>query len=776
MAEAHNAVAFQFAVSDEGVVVNLDKEILKLMANSAYKSVKRRCNDAKNTFLKGVYPASPATWMFFLAALLSARYTEHEKTMDLLQRMEREFPGKHRFDRSTVLAICIFTIVTLVWLFSAYFCQFLLRKLLKNWDIMYNIRGKLSLKNKLWLAAVKLLSGFNPGLFSFQNCIPSLPVPSLEKTLVRHLDTVRPFMSDAEYDNIVALTEEFKNGVAPKLQRYLILKSLWSPNYVSDWWERFVYLRSRAPLMINSNYYGIGTLSKPVSNVQTARAANLIYSLFRYRKVIDKHNIAPLRLAMVYPLCSSQYLRQFNTTRVPGKEEDVFVTNHDSTYVVVYHKGIFYKVSVMFSGNLLKPIDIQTKLDFIVSRDAKDIADAAEKYLPILTSGERPVWADARSSYLANGVNKESLDLIEKSAFFVVLEEDSDFYSYETSGQEELNRFSKRMLHGKGFDRWFDKSFNLVICKNGQVGFNAEHSWADAPIMAQLWEWIFIDDTEIGYEKDGNCKGKPKFKWSLPTQLKWDIPEECDKLMKECLVKAEERIDDVDQYTMIHEKFGKGDIKKMKLSPDAFIQVAFQLAYLKETSKVCLTYESAMTRLFRDGRTETVRSCSIDSTKFVKAAVDPNVPLSEKRQLLRQACDHHINLCRKAMTGAGIDRHLFSLYVVSKYLQIDVPFLNAVLGEKWVLSTSQTAVNQTMRLQLEKYPERMCAGGGFGPVAENGYGISYIIGGENLISFHVSCKKSCPATNAEKFARLIEESMAEMRSYLLDDQGKLRSA
>ena len=55
MAEARLAVAFQFAVTDEGVVVNLDKEILKLMATSAYKSVKRRCNDAKNTFLKGKY-------------------------------------------------------------------------------------------------------------------------------------------------------------------------------------------------------------------------------------------------------------------------------------------------------------------------------------------------------------------------------------------------------------------------------------------------------------------------------------------------------------------------------------------------------------------------------------------------------------------------------------------------------------------------------------------------------------------------------------------------
>lgn len=36
------------------------------------------------------------------------------------------------------------------------------------------------------------MSGFNPGLFSFQNCLPSLPVPPLEKTLerVRFLEIV----------------------------------------------------------------------------------------------------------------------------------------------------------------------------------------------------------------------------------------------------------------------------------------------------------------------------------------------------------------------------------------------------------------------------------------------------------------------------------------------------------------------------------------------------------------------------------------------------------
>jgi hypothetical protein len=35
----------------------------------------------------------------------------------------------------------------------------------------------------------------------------------------------------------------------------LVLKSWFSSNYVTDWWEKYVYLRARGALMINSNYY-----------------------------------------------------------------------------------------------------------------------------------------------------------------------------------------------------------------------------------------------------------------------------------------------------------------------------------------------------------------------------------------------------------------------------------------------------------------------------------------------------------------------------------------
>lgn len=68
-------------------------------------------------------------------------------------------------------------------------------------------------------------------------------------------------MDDEKYNRMVLLADEFFGGIGNKLQRYLILKSWWSTNYVTDWWEQYVYLQGRAPIMVNSNYYGIVSLT-----------------------------------------------------------------------------------------------------------------------------------------------------------------------------------------------------------------------------------------------------------------------------------------------------------------------------------------------------------------------------------------------------------------------------------------------------------------------------------------------------------------------------------
>lgn len=51
-------------------------------------------------------------------------------------------------------------------------------------------------------------------------------------------------------------------------------------------------------------------------------------------------------------------------------------------------------------------------------------------------------------------------------------------------------------------------------------------------------------------------------------------------------------------------------MKKCRVSPDAYVQMAMQLAYYRDQKAFAATYEASMTRLFKHGRTETVRYVS----------------------------------------------------------------------------------------------------------------------------------------------------------------------
>ena len=79
----------------------------------------------------------------------------------------------------------------------------------------------------------KALGGRNPLLYSYQGSLPKLPVPDLEGTMKRYLKSVQPLMDEEKHKRMEKLVTEFSNGIGPKLQRYLTLKSWWASNYVS---------------------------------------------------------------------------------------------------------------------------------------------------------------------------------------------------------------------------------------------------------------------------------------------------------------------------------------------------------------------------------------------------------------------------------------------------------------------------------------------------------------------------------------------------------------
>ena len=58
---------------------------------------------------------------------------------------------------------------------------------------------------------------------------------------------------------------------------------------------------------------------------------------------------------------------------------------------------------------------------------------------------------------------------------------------------EDTHR-AKYLLHGDAKSAWYDKSFNLVVFEDGKVGVNAEHSWADAPVIGHMVESVFTQE------------------------------------------------------------------------------------------------------------------------------------------------------------------------------------------------------------------------------------------------------------------------------------------
>ncbi|CAF3922171.1 unnamed protein product [Rotaria sordida] len=261
---------------------------------------------------------------------------------------------------------------------------------------MYQKHGQdFGLMPKLWMGLVKIFVGRNPSLYSCQSVLPTLPLPSLDDTLQRYLKTVRPLYNDEEYERVV-----------------------------TDWWEKFVYLRGRSPIMVNSNFYGLDAVFIRPTMKQTARAANIVCATFKYRTELELQQMKPLMVQNLIPLCSSQYERQFNTVRIPGAETDRIVHYPDSHHIAVYHKGRWYQVFMYYKAKLLEPCELQIQLDEII-RDETPPADG-EEHLAALTAGDRALWATARESFFRSGCNRSSLAAIEKAAFVLILE-DTEF-------------------------------------------------------------------------------------------------------------------------------------------------------------------------------------------------------------------------------------------------------------------------------------------------------------------------------------------------------------
>jgi len=589
---------------------------------------------------------------------------------------------------------------------------------------------------RLYLGVIGILGGKKPPLYSLQPALPHLPVPKLEDTLKRFLITVKPLLSESEFEASTAAAEEFKNGVGQQLQQQL-LKRAADPkieNWLEEWWEAFIYLRGRKALNAFSNWYGTDRINaKP--EPQLDRAANLITELMFFHRMVESQELEPIRLMGTVPFCMWQYTRIFCTTRNPGVEQDALITYpiNGSNYIIVIRKGQLWKVQVSTSdGKIVSRTGIKAQLVEIMEKSE----DQSEKAIGAFTSQDRTKWAEIRQQLIDAG-NKEALETIDKALFVVAL---------EAVQPPNLEEEAVTSWLRNSDNRWYDKSFTLIVYANGRIGLSVEHTWADAPVLVHMFDFIFGIEDAAG-EGSRIAEITPQ-----PQKITWKTTPKIEEELQVAIVTSEALSQAIALKIFFYEPYGKGFIKQLKVSPDGYVQMAMQLAYYLMYDKLVLTYESAHTRQFAHGRTETVRSASSEALEFVKAMKDRLRPAKEKLQLLRKAIEGHVAYMKTAMTGQGVDRHLLGLYIMAKFSGMPTPslFADKAWSLEFKLATSQT-------------PGVRTTGGGFAPMCLDGYGISYLVA-EDRLTFHITSYKACPDTSVDRFAEALGEALNQMRA------------
>jgi carnitine O-acetyltransferase len=553
-------------------------------------------------------------------------------------------------------------------------------------------------------------------MLRFEDSLPRLPVPTLEETAKRYLKSVHPLLSKSEYDATTKAVNEFvaPGGPGEKLQERLVARreDPKHKNWIYEWWNEAAYMAYRDPVVPYVSYFYSHRDDKKRRN-PVKRAAAMTTAVLEFKKMVDECTLEPEYMKKL-PMAMSSYEHMFNCCRVPKKPADTTVKfpYQENKHIIVIRKNQFWKLAHEVSGKQLNTSELEQQFQYIYAKAEKSPAVGA------LTSQNRDVWSEVYPKLKAHSaVNAATLQDIESASFVVCLDDASPVTLEERAHQ---------YWHGDGANRWFDKPLQFIINENGTSGFMGEHSMMDGTPTHRLNDYANqqIFSNALPFDDPNVRSDLPS-----PKPLRFELSKELQQDIEDAQAHFSRQIGAHELRVQAYQGYGKGLIKKFKCSPDAYVQMIIQLAYHKFYGKNRPTYESAATRRFQQGRTETCRTVSDESVAFCNAMADANATPEECQQKLRAALDAHVKYISDASDGRGVDRHLFGLKKCLKEGE-ELPALYKdpafTYSSTWYISSSQ--------LSSEYFN-----GYGWSQVVDDGWGIAYMIN-ENTIQFNVCSK------------------------------------
>ncbi|UZJ54007.1 hypothetical protein CBS101457_003327 [Exobasidium rhododendri] len=389
-----------------------------------------------------------------------------------------------------------------------------------------------------------------PKTFSRQSSLKRLPIPALEDTLARYIDSLRPILLQAEeFDTLEArqsasselekrkawAEEAVKEGtLMNKLQQRLIDVDRTSPNNWLDdrFWLQKAYHEWRVPLLVNSNWWLMmradpntpaAQLEDPSTKADKSgksrysddmavvlgtndwsnaewgirRATWLIYRLLHFKIRLDTEDIMP-DASRAGAFCMHQYTKVFGITRIPSIPHDYNTsTPHPTTarHLTIIARNNFYELNVLNEDGTIVPLEeIESALTDIVA-DAKKGDGAA---VGVMTADGRDEWTRAREQLLSvSPQNRKTINSIEDSLFSVCL--DSSVLPLSSAHAPVAHPCTPSSVdaHARnvsgagraGLNRWFDKAISIIVEPNGRAGLMGEHSPCDALIPSIVVEY-----------------------------------------------------------------------------------------------------------------------------------------------------------------------------------------------------------------------------------------------------------------------------------------------
>ena len=293
---------------------------------------------------------------------------------------------------------------------------------------------------------------------------------------------------------------------------------------------------------------------------------------------------------------------------------------------------------------------------------------------------------------------------------------------------------------GTCINRWYDKSLQIIVCQNGAAGVNFEHSVIDGHSVLRFASDVFTETIlrfaetirsnfarrqTAGIQLSGGAGADDRSVTPVAyCRIEWTLDTDILSAMLIAESKLSDRIPQVDMQVLEFAAFGKNWIVDQKLSPDALVQIAFQVAYYRVYRGCVCTYETIMTKQFFHGRTEAGYIVTHQSKKLCECFNAAN-SVETLRSLLKDALDAHVRVVRLASQGRGI-RTLFALKCLAAQQEGQTEAMPPFFSDAaWkLLSDNRLSTSNCGNPALRMF--------GFGPVSAQGFGVGYIIKDDNM--------------------------------------------